>query len=247
MMADENCAATRRWLAEGDPAPPPADLAAHVAGCARCRGALAATLAGLIGPPPPADAGCAACEEDLPAALDLERAQGASAAARRYPHVWWHLWTCADCAEIYQATASLLDAEAVGLIDAPPRLAAAPAPALRLARSFLHQVFAPHAALGPAWGDDAEPMLVAEDDLPGCRIAIYVSQTAADRWTIELQVNPPIQGDVVIAFGASIFRARLDAGRSARIGGLPTELLTNRAGPDMLISIERGGGDDAGS
>ena len=239
-MPHDLCSTTRRWLAAGGDEAPPAAIVAHVAGCPRCRGALAATLAERLSAPPPGADSCARCEEDLPAAIDHERAHGPAAAARRYPHVWWHLWTCPECAELYQATAGLLDAEAVGLISPPPRLL--PVTSVRLDRSFLHQVFAPQAALGSAWSDAADPMLVAEEDLPGCRIAVQVLQTAPALWALDILVDPPVAGSVLVSLGALSYRAPLRDG-AARVSDIPAEQLVGGEGPDLLISIERGDAD----
>jgi hypothetical protein len=90
-------------------------------------------------------------------------------------------------------------------------------------------------------------MLVAEEDLPGCRLAIHVTQTTPTSWSLDLLVEPPVQGDVVISFGDMVFRAALSGGNSARIADIPAELLMNRAGPDMLIIIERGAADGPGA
>lgn len=103
------------------PAQTPA-LASHIAGCASCRAQRGAILARLAqGVNTRADT-CAACAADLAAYVDVLLDQGASAAASAHPHVWWHLWTCADCAELFAQTATLAAAERAG--DLPPLPAA---------------------------------------------------------------------------------------------------------------------------
>jgi hypothetical protein len=73
----------------------------HIIGCARCTASLVVLVRSLddslIDPGP---CTCAACEQSLPAFVDLE-ASDAALAATSYPSVWWHLWHCASCAELY--------------------------------------------------------------------------------------------------------------------------------------------------
>jgi hypothetical protein len=246
-MANAACAATVRWLADSG-GEPPAELAAHVAGCAHCRGALTATLAAFYAPAAPEPLSCAACSALLPAYLDLEQAQGTPAAARRYPNVWWHLWVCPECAEQAHLVSMLLGAEAVGLIPAPPRArpqAIPPVPTLRFARAFLAELLAPQRELGTAWNGADGRMVIAEDALPGCRVVIAVRQRDATHCDLEIRVEPPVAGSIIVSFGATTFRAPLLAGTQAVVEALPAALLTDRAGPDLTIAIEREHGDQS--
>src|SRR5215213_7057658 len=94
----------------------------HLSTCSRCRvGLLLLTRA--FDPEPPllgTSISCEACQADLPAYIDRE-AENPAAAAAMYPHVWWHLWTCEECAQTYEFTHMLLDAQREGQI-APLRL-----------------------------------------------------------------------------------------------------------------------------
>jgi hypothetical protein len=246
-MVNPACAATVRWLAASG-GEPPAELAAHVAGCAHCRGALTATLAAFYAPAAPEPLSCAACSALLPAYLDLEQAQGTPAAARRYPNVWWHLWVCPECAEQAHLVSTLLDAEADGMIMAPPRarIQSVPlVPTLRFARAFLAELLAPQLELGTAWSGADGRMVIAEDELPGCRVVIAVRQRDSTYCDLEIRIEPPVTGSVVVTFGAESFRAPLLAGRQAVVEALPVTLLTDRAGPDLTIAIEREHGDQS--
>lgn len=250
-MSAPSCARVRRWLVAGEavPAPPGPELAAHVAGCAHCRGALAAIFAQLLGRPP-RPAGCDACAEDLPAFVEAEAELGAAAAARLFPELWWHLWTCPDCAEAAAAIAAMVAAEARGLIPPPPTsptpsaalwpLAGLPAlPPISLDRALLHAVFVPQLQLGATWGGGADAQFLAEHELPGCRVTIAVRQSDDGHCELEVAVEPPVAGTVVVRFGALRYSGALVDGLRATIGALPLALFTDRDGPDMLLSIER--------
>src|ERR671936_761303 len=61
-----------------------------------------------------------ATHADLPAYIELEL-EDAMSALRSYPHVWWHLLICRECAETYWLTRTLLEAEWSGQLAALPR------------------------------------------------------------------------------------------------------------------------------
>jgi hypothetical protein len=246
-MNGDPCVRTRNWLGSSvSLAPPEPALVAHVAACVRCRGALAALLADLLGAPLPGSTSCKACSDDLPAYAELERAEGDVAAARGYPAVWWHLWICPDCAALAEDLAMLLAAEAAGVIMPPPRLRDTPTPpvtlalpSIRLARAFLHAVFAPQQLLGTTWSSGDDRLLLSEETLPGYRLVIHVYQERPEHWALELSVAPPVAGDIVVRFAEAVFREPLIDGLTARLGGIPAALLTDQSGPDMLLTIER--------
>jgi hypothetical protein len=86
------------------------DLLGHISSCERCRAALLSLAQTLGLSPSPAFPGldCAACQSDLAAYIEAERASPA-AAALRFPALWWHLWACPVCAETYRLTQLLMD------------------------------------------------------------------------------------------------------------------------------------------
>jgi hypothetical protein len=206
-----------------------------VQGCAHCQAALAALLAERFAVPPPSAVACAAWADDLPAFLDLERSAGALVAAQAFPGVWWQLWTCPECAEAYYATAALLDATDAGLLMLPPQ--AADLRPVTLTRTFLNAVFGPQQAAGAAWSGAAEPVLLAEDDLPFGRLAISVRVFDAEHWYMDVHVSPTTTGAVTVRCGAQIYYASLSDGY-AQLGPLPYALLVDRAGPDLDILVE---------
>jgi hypothetical protein len=247
-MLENHCDSVGRWLRQGDQAPfpatPPADLVEHVAGCAICRGMLAAVAAELMGARiSPAELACDICQDDIDAYIDCERRHGHAVALQRYPGIWWHLWGCVDCAEVYHMTNTLLEAQDQQELKPIPLAPPLPTrtlhwPALKLPRTFLHSVFGPQLALGTAWGGAGDEMLFAEEERDGYHIAVSVQQRSGAHWSIGVAVAPPVAGWAAISFGELRFRAPFDQQGQAMITTVPFELLTDRAGPAMLVTIE---------
>ena len=95
------CTTLQAWLTSADLAqnPPPPLLVDHVSGCARCRSVLLLIVVDLRDAPlTVVTPTCDHCMDDLAASLDMERDVGIAQAIRAYPHVWWHLWICEECA-----------------------------------------------------------------------------------------------------------------------------------------------------
>ncbi|NTW02401.1 MAG: hypothetical protein HGA19_14170, partial [Oscillochloris sp.] len=93
------------------------EAVAHIQGCARCRHALH-LLSESLGLPPaitiPAYT-CVTCQSQLASYIDRELSDPI-AAAQAFPGIWWHLWSCPDCAEVYRMTHMLLEARRSGEI-----------------------------------------------------------------------------------------------------------------------------------
>jgi hypothetical protein len=98
-------------------------------------------------------------------------------------------------------------------------------------------------ALGAAWRGGNDEMLFAEAERNGYNIAVSVHQRTASHWVIGVIVAPPIAGWAAISFGELLFRAPFDHQGQAVIAAIPLELLADRAGPAMLVTIEA---DDTG-
>ncbi|MBP1467679.1 hypothetical protein EYB53_018335 [Candidatus Chloroploca sp. M-50] len=240
-MSSSPCVEVHHWLAAYDEAPPPVALVAHVQDCARCQTALLTFLAERIGIPAPRDPSCATTEMDLPAMLDVERSEGAVAAARAFPDVWWHLWTCPLCAEVYHDTAVLMDATDAGVLTAP--LPQAHQPTLRLSHTFLANVFAPQLAAGAAWNSATpELQLVAEEDVPEGRISLSVGAHDVDQWCLEVRVHPPHPGTVLVGLGEQVFVQALRDDQVALLTHLPLATLTDPDGPELAIALARAEG-----
>ena len=247
-MEGQNCKRVRRWLRQQDPddsvALPPLDISDHVADCPVCRGALTTLMATLLHSSPEADA-VSACvnPQDMAAYIDIERNEGALAAFQRYPHVWWHLWTCRECAETYHLTGMLLDAEEAGALMPLPFLQPEPPVQLRLpnplhlGRAFITQVFGHQLLLGPAWGGDNEEFVLSEEDSAEYHVCLSVQQHNSTCELI-LTVKPPIPGQAVVSIGSAVFRASFDTIGKAVFDTIPTDLLTTADGPDLTITFE---------
>lgn len=249
-MPDQRCEAVRRWLRQGDravsPAPPPTELAEHMAGCARCRGLLITVAAELMHIPAPGDAlPCATCQATIDVYIDCERQHGVAVALRRYPQIWWHLWVCTDCAEVYQFTNALLDAEDAQMLP-PITVALMPQrpmqplrwPTIQLPRVYLHTVFAAQATLGTAWNGDDDQLLFAEEAFDTYHIALHIQLGGTTAWNVTITVTPPVAGWAVISLGATVYRALFDQHGAAIIREVPRALLSEHMGPDMLVTIE---------
>ncbi|MEI7770139.1 MAG: hypothetical protein WCI67_09140 [Chloroflexales bacterium] len=228
------------------PSTPPPALAEHVSGCERCRAALLLIFVELLQAPlRSAQTTCDQCHGDLAAYMDIERAEGIAEALSAYPHIWWHLWTCADCATTYQMVRDLQDAEAEGTLSPIPltslrgdldAIQARPAiRAITLPRMWFTRILAPQP--GPAWGqgDDDAVIYEGEDDSYQMNVTV---RRAGGLWSVIVTVDPPIEGDAVITLGTRSFRAWLRPNGVATVGPIPADLLTNPTGSAMAISIE---------
>ncbi|MEI7768334.1 MAG: hypothetical protein WCI67_00015 [Chloroflexales bacterium] len=228
------------------PSTPPPALVAHVSGCERCRAALLLIVVELLQAPlHSTQTTCDQCQGDLAAYIDIERDEGIAKALSAYPHVWWHLWTCADCATTYQMVSTLQDAESEGTLSPIPltslrsRLDPSRArPAIRaitLPRMWFTRILAPQP--GPAWGqgDDDTVIYEGEDDSYQMNVTV---RRAGGQWRVIVTVDPPIEGDAVITLGTRSFRAWLGPNGVANVGPIPADLLTNPTGSAMAISIE---------
>lgn len=239
-----------RWMRDAvradRPAAPPEAICAHVAGCAHCRGALLATIVEATHVAAfDQDITCEQCFEDLPAFLDQEQGDP-GAALRDYPHVWWHLWICEDCAGVYQMTRALVEAQQAGEIEFP-ELAEAPRPdgaqppsLITLARAFLDFVFSPYAPMvAEARGSEPDPIVLAEEpDDAGRLVTVSVQPQPNGAWRATVAVDPPMRGAVILRLGERAYREQLSAQGVAEFPDLPAALLTGPGGPDLIVGLD---------
>ena len=244
------CTQVQAWISpEGTPAialPPPPALYAHVAGCEQCRATLRALAQmRLQAPIDVAQMTCDQCQTDLAAYIDIERDEGNETAVSVYPLVWWHLWTCADCAKTYEMVVGLQEAEALGELPPIPiaslvsgwqlRKGKPFMPILTLPRQWLVQSLVPQ--LGAAWGVGDGDTVIHEGDDDGYQISVSV-RNRSGQWTIILSLDPPVIGDAVVTLGAESFRAPIDPRDIAVVGPIPASLLQDSTGPDMAIRVD---------
>jgi hypothetical protein len=223
------------------PAQTPA-LAGHIAGCAECQALRRSVLDRLLpGAGTPADT-CAACEADLAAYIDALLDQGSAAAARAYPHVWWHLWACEDCADLFTQTAALAAAERSGALPPLPAARAAAAPARRvLGRLFvssqvIEHFFQSRATLGVAYGSETPIILdESEDDEHSFQLSVRRQQDGG--WQVLVSVIPPVAGVAVVTIGETTLQAPFGPLGLAQIDGVPAGLLSDGS-RSISISIE---------
>lgn len=225
-----------------------AQIYAHVSTCRRCRAGLLVMLAGLgqAALPPHIRTSCARCQEDLAAFIDLEGSDPAQAAAL-FPHVWWHLWTCAECAQTYAFTRALLDAERAGellplhlLLDRAQRATRA-VREVRLHRAML-------AFILPVLGmermvlrgdEEAEYILYdhIEDEPDPYQFTISVHEQSDGYWRMMVKLLPVVEGVLVLTAGTTRRVAPIDAAGEAVLDKLPAELVIAPDAPDLEVSV----------
>ncbi|MDQ2998921.1 MAG: hypothetical protein M3R61_17960 [Chloroflexota bacterium] len=236
-----------------NPAPPPAAVIAHIATCAECRGALvlfAAALAGTAQLPRPID--CADCQDQLAAYIDRELEAGTKAAIQDYPQIWWHLWICLTCAEIYRLTTALAEAMQAGTLPPLPlgRVAAAPrrmSRSLRLQRTFLNYALPAHTpALGAIRGGRQQDTVLFADDEGSYPLTLSVQRQPDDNWRVSVRAAMPLAAWLVLTLGDRSFRAHFDSQGEAILNDVPDDLLGATSGPDLVIGIEFDAADSAG-
>jgi hypothetical protein len=244
------CSDVQAWLTSLDntdvpPAPPPA-LADHVSTCPCCRAALLLILVAVL--PAARDieqTSCDQCQDDLAAYIDIEHDSGITEALTAYPHVWWHLWTCADCSTAYQMVIAIQAAEIAETLAPMPLTIHANRPALRPIRPILRTITIPHMwftrilvpQFGATWGHGDDDAVIYENEDESYQITVSVRKQSG-QWQIEVMIDPPVAGDMVLTLGAETFRARIAPNGSASVGPIPAALLTGATGPAVTIVIE---------
>ena len=241
---EATCADVRRWMREsirsGDLTPPSPALSAHVEQCASCRGALLAMVAAATELPPTAfSTTCQKCLDDLPAYIEQEL-DDATSVLRTYPHVWWHLLTCRECAETYRLTRTLVEATRNGQLAAPPRPRQITFPSIvQLSRQILNLVLAPAPTLGLATrGSRGRPLVLAEDDdAQGYAITLSVQPQSDGTWRVMIRAVPPPIGHMVLTLGEATFQTAFDTQGVAVVPDVPAPLLVHPDGPDLVVGI----------
>lgn len=252
-MKEWTCERVRQWLTSarpvGETPAQNAALHAHIQECPTCERELNTYAAALLAVPVEALAQpCAASEADMAAYIDVEREEGMEMARQIFPHVWWHLISCAACAETYRLTQALVDSvEDGGLGPLPLAAPVQQAPAhtqdatplqLRVTRRVLSQFLAVQQVLGVARGGSEEASVLAEVASERACLSVSIQQDASGRAALLVVVEPPLEGAAVVRFGEATFRTPLDAHGRALFADVPASLLAAVSGPDVEISIE---------
>jgi hypothetical protein len=191
----------------------------------------------------------AQCHDDLPAFIDLEMTNSTHAAIAAYPHVWWQLWVDPDFAEAYRLTISMIRAERRGEIPAltlPPLSTYHPRLRLmaqiNLGRAFFSRALSEQTLLGSAYGADTDEPFLMEPEESACSISLSVRKKPGEVPTLTIAVAPPINGRVVLMYGATVLEAPFDAHGVAVLKLLSTQGLVEQPDVDLIVRIET---DDA--
>lgn len=241
-MQPDLCADVRRWIRQGIHSnaltlPPPA-LSAHVATCSQCRAAVLLAADIVDGAPPRIDH--PECEERLAPYVELIVEGDLVAALHTYRSVWWHVWTCADCAEVCHLAHVLMLAEREGQITMPQLRPTPPSePFLRLARQVVTVALGIGGpALGTARGSDKDEIVIYDGDLSGGHhVIVQIQEHSATVCCVSVTLDPPARGNLLVTLGDQSFRSPFNAVGSAQVE-LPTALLTAPDGPPLMFEIE---------
>lgn len=231
-------------IRSGDFTLPSSSLVEHIATCDLCRGALMLLFAELLPIPPEARyTDCAPCQRDLAAYVDQEATAGIATAVQLYPHVWWHLWICPVCAEMYRLMRVLAEATQEGTLMPLPIMYPVSRPQLihtfTLSRRLLNRVLPVQSSpRGVMRGSNAHRMLLAEEAFAGYQINLSVQRQPDDNWCVLVTVIPPAVGWLMVTLGEVILRARIDGRSGSILADVPSALLTTIDGPDLIVGVE---------
>jgi hypothetical protein len=217
-------------------------LVAHMADCPACRGAFALLAAEAVDLPSlGAPISCRQCEVELAAFVEQEVEEGSAAAIRTYPHVWWHLWTCEDCAQIYSATRSYFMTEqfragaSIGAVL--PLTMSTLKPVLELRHDFLYRALTSIPTQLRTRGGTSQSYVLVEQDQPDLQLMVSVQRQVNGEWQIDVMHNPPPVGSLVLSLGTHHFRTRFNPQGRAVVHDVPSALLTGFEGPDLEVHI----------
>lgn len=249
-MSDPMCAKVRNYFqrifVERRAVTPAPDIYIHIAACPLCRGALALQIASVVGQAQE-PIRCQESANDIAAFIDVERAEGTEVARRYYPRLWWHLWGCEECADVYRMTRELLAAQSP-MQSAPPGVAlsylAGYQPLFYFERAYLTGLLGnSYITRGGRKGSAGVPIVIADSE-PGDdpQLTVRIQRQRDGSWAIDATVQPAPSGWLVATLGEFSARAHFDTDGSAQIRNVPEQLLLNDDGPDIDLSIEESAG-----
>lgn len=231
------CGQVQQWIATAAESIPPETLVMHVQHCATCQTALLRYLSAHLDLPAPDRLTCDTVAEELAAMAEYEQHAGAAAAAQMFPALWWHLWTCPDCAEIYHDLLSYLN-EPEEHDQMSRSLPAVHVPTISLPHGFLRTIFAPQLAAGAAWGSTTSArQLITEDEFAQGRIGLYMGLHDSQHWYVEVQITPAQSGTLLIGLDEQIYTATFQQQASVRIDQLPLSFLRDPHGTDFVLNL----------
>ena len=238
-MNKDRCAVVRMFLhtvfVERRSAAPAPYLYTHLAGCDACRGVFALHLASAIGiTAPPGPINCDDCDQDMAALIEIERDAGTIAARTAYPDLWWHLWTCRDCAETYRLTRLLLRSEQLPRSEPPRRQ-----PLITFSREFMAGTIDYTYVTTARRGKPGVPIVISSPE-PGDnpQLSFSIQRQQNGEWTLHVTVLPAPMAWLVVRIGAFEARARFGEAGQAQIPAVPAELLLASDAPDLEFSLD---------
>lgn len=227
-------------------------LRKHAVSCSRCRGMLFLTHFELMGRPQPQHRfiSCDVCQQDLAAYIDIMQDQGEWAAAQTYPHVWWHLWTCEECIEIFEDTLTLVQRfRFEPFIHLKPIINAVTfqqnTPLTSKSFTLSRDLFAPffghlvqHRTSRGRSEEHAEYIWHEHEEFADCVISFLVAHIREEACDLQVIAKPTTCGRVQIDLGIHHFSAALDQEGKANFKDIPMSLLSDPNGPDLQCYLE---------
>jgi hypothetical protein len=225
-------------------------LRKHAVSCSRCRSMLFLTHFELMGRPQPQYRfiSCDLCQQDLAAYIDIMQDQGERAAAQLYPHVWWHLWTCEECLEIFEETLTLAQHFRFNPIISFNNIIPAitckekeekALPSFTLPRYILAYTFQQNVASGPHRTNHREEVMLYElEEIEHGPVSVYLADLREQHCDLRIVVSSATQGYAHLELGSHHFDARFDHEGSAKFIDIPVALLSDQEGPDLIFSLE---------
>jgi hypothetical protein len=216
---------------------------AHISGCPRCQAGLTLLIRAAAHNDAQGQISCADCEAQLAAFLEIERIDPAQAVARHHA-LWRHIWSCADCLEDYLLAHTLLAAEADSTfppLQLPTRKAS-PYPNLApihvvLTRRALQMALPPRYT-GTTRGGSSDSHMLYSNTLANARqITIVVREQASNTWSLQVTIDPPLSGVLLLTTGDERFAEPFLPMGSAIINKLPARLFIDPQAPALEISI----------
>ncbi|HEU5086908.1 MAG TPA: hypothetical protein VFT99_05665 [Roseiflexaceae bacterium] len=216
----------------------------HVQGCDTCLHALLALLPqGVQLVPQQQHIGCAECQQHLAEYMELEDADPILA-IRTYPHIWWHLWTCEQCTQVYLTSRELFALPQPAL-PALPREQPALTPLAHINRATLGLLFPDDPAYrlrrssaGAMPHNEANETIIFEQFDDEHELVISVWDTLPAGYRLEVRCDPVPDGELVLRCGLLILSAPFDAHGQALISHLAAAVLSDPAAPDLHFFIQ---------
>lgn len=189
---------------------------------------------------------CSDCLEDIALFVECEHKEGILKAIHTYPNLWFHLWTCNECAATYHMTYDMVVAEQHGEMPTLSLYGQESIPLKKrmieivtLTRDLLTQAFA--TVTQPqfvAAGSDDSDIVIVDEHTDNGSVTVSVQPDGARPWHITVNVIPPPVGRAVVQCRDLYVTATFDQYGEAVFPTIPADVLTSLDGPDVVVGIE---------